>query len=122
MIRGRRLSVGTPGPLNPDELDWFTSIVLQANPRWISTYLGFSRTDEFDLVYSNPVCTNRETLSTVADHAREIMERCRKPLILENIASHLQIKGTMSETDFMNRLCEEAGCGLLLNATKPICQ
>lgn len=44
-------------------------------------------------------------------------ERCRTPLLLENIATHIQVEGEMAEPDFLNRLCDEAGCGLLLDVT-----
>lgn len=53
----------------------------------------------------------------MVEHAQEVSERCGKPLILENISSHLLLTGEMSETDFLNRLCERAGGGLLLDVT-----
>jgi uncharacterized protein (UPF0276 family) len=45
------------------------------------------------------------------------MEYCQRPLILENITFDLQIGGELSEPEFLNRLCESAKCGLLLDVT-----
>jgi uncharacterized protein (UPF0276 family) len=114
MVHGLGLSLGTPGPL---ESERFERVVRAADPLWISEHVAFTRTREVDLGHLNPVRPSRETLRVLADHARELSERCRKPLILENIASHLRIEGEMPETEFLNRLCAEADCGLLLDVT-----
>jgi uncharacterized protein (UPF0276 family) len=56
-------------------------------------------------------------LKVIASHAREISDRCGKPILLENITSHVWLTGDLSETDFFNKLCERADCGLLLDVT-----
>jgi uncharacterized protein (UPF0276 family) len=53
----------------------------------------------------------------MAEHAQELAENCRKPLLLENITSHVRLAGELSETEFLNELCARAGCGLLLDVT-----
>jgi len=53
----------------------------------------------------------------MADHAREVAQRCAKPLLLENITSHVRLQGELSETEFLNQLCSQADCGLLLDVT-----
>jgi len=92
-------------------------VVRLANPEWISDHIAFTRTAEVDLGHLNPVPPTREILSVIADHAREVSERCGKPMLLENITSHIQLTGDLSETDFLNQLCERANCGLLLDVT-----
>jgi uncharacterized protein (UPF0276 family) len=115
LVHGSRISLGTPGPLDRGELEWFAAIVEVARPLWISEHLGFRRTAEVDLAHVNPIPLTRDTLSLVADHCREVMERCRRRLLVENITSHLRIRGTLSEPEFLNRLCAETGCGVLLD-------
>lgn len=117
LVHGLSLSLGTPGPLDRGQLDSFASVVAEADPLWVSEHIGFSRTAEVDLGHFNPVCPNEETLFLFAEHARDVAERCGKPLILENISTHLRIRGTLAETEFLNRLSEESGCGLLLDVT-----
>jgi uncharacterized protein (UPF0276 family) len=45
------------------------------------------------------------------------MSRWERRLLLRNIASHLWIKGDISEPDFLNRFCDETGGGILLDLT-----
>jgi uncharacterized protein (UPF0276 family) len=117
MVHSLGLSLGTPGPLDHDELERFADIVEEANPLWVSEHLGFRRTPEVDLGHFNPIAPSEETLGLVADHLAAVAERCRKRVLIENITTHLQIRGTLRETEFMNRLCERSGCGLLLDVT-----
>jgi len=116
-VHGLGLSLGTPGPLDRQRLEQFARVVRLANPEWISDHIAFTRTAEVDLGHLNPVPPTREILSVIADHAREVSERCGKPMLLENITSHIQLTGDLSETDFLNQLCERANCGLLLDVT-----
>ena len=116
-VHGLALSLGTPGPLDQQHLARFARVVGVANPEWISDHIAFTRTVEADLGHLNPVPPTTEMLKIIADHAREVSERCRKPMLLENITSHVQLAGDIKETDFLNRLCERSGCGLLLDVT-----
>ena len=116
-VHGLGLSLGTPGLFDAKTLDHFVRVVRAANPDWISEHIAFTRTAEVDLGHLNPVPPTREMLGIVADHAREVSARCGKPIILENITSHVRLTGDLSETDFLNKLCERANCGLLLDVT-----
>lgn len=116
-VHGLGLSLGTPGPLDQSTLDNFAAVVEAAKPEWISEHIAFTRTNEVDLGHLNPIRPSRETLAVLSDHAVEVSERCDRPLILENITSHLQLDGDLCETEFLNQLCERAGCGLLLDVT-----
>ena len=116
-VHGLALSLGTPGALDQNHLAQFARVVRIANPAWISDHIAFTRTAEADLGHLNPIPPTREMLNIIADHAREISDRCGKPMLLENITSHVQLTGDLRETDFINQLCERAGCGLLLDVT-----
>jgi uncharacterized protein (UPF0276 family) len=117
VVHTSRLSLGTPGPLDRSELEAFAGVVAAADPLWVSDHLGFRRSGELDLGCPNPISLTRETLARVVEHAREIMERCQKRLLLENITSHLSVRGAIPEPDFLNRFCEESGGGILLDLT-----
>jgi uncharacterized protein len=117
VVHGLGLSLGTPGPLDRTALKQYARIVTMADPLWVSEHVAFTRTRTDDLGHLNPVPPTREMLRVVADHALEVTERCRRPLILENIAAHLRPGGELSEVEFLNRLCDAAGCGLLLDVT-----
>jgi len=116
-VHGLGLSLGTPGPIQKPHLEKFARVVEIAKPEWISEHVAFTRTSEADLGHLNPVPPTREMLTVIADHARQVSEFCGKPMLLENITSHVKLTGDLSETDFFNSLCEQAGCGLLLDVT-----
>lgn len=116
-VHGLGLSLGTPGPLDRGYLDRFARVAEIANAEWTSEHVSFSRAGGVDLGHLNPIPPTRESLKVVADHAIEVAERCGRPLVLENITTHLRLEGEMTEPEYLNRLCEASGCGLLLDAT-----
>ncbi len=56
-------------------------------------------------------------LERISDNAIALAEACNKPLIMENITSHVRMAGEMDEPSFLNALCSRAGCGLLVDVT-----
>jgi uncharacterized protein (UPF0276 family) len=116
-VHGLGLSLGTPGPIDRATLDAYARVVEAADPMYVTEHVAFTRTRDVDLGHLNPVARTPENLRILADHAREVMDRCGKPLLLENIASHLALPGAMAEPEFLNRLCDAAGCGLLVDVT-----
>jgi uncharacterized protein len=116
-VRTAQLSIGTPGPMRESTLHEVSSIVAQASPSFITAALGFSRSEETDLGIPIPVCMDLECLNVVADHALELVEKWRTPLLFENITSDLRVKGRIAEPDFIGRLCEATGSGILLDVT-----
>jgi len=116
-VHGLGLSLGTPGPLDPAALESYARVVAAADPLHVTEHLAFTRTKDVDLGHLNPVACTRVNLALFVDHARQVMDRCGKPLLLENIATALRLKGEIDEPDFLNQLCDRAGCGLLLDVT-----
>ena len=116
-VHGLGLSLGTPGPLCQSTLEKFAWVADQAEAAWVSEHVSFSRTAEVDLGHLNPIPFTEDSLRTMIDHAIELSEYCGRPVVLENITSSLTVGGAMSETEFLNRLCEQAKCGLLLDVT-----
>jgi len=116
-VHGLGLSLGTPGALDPERLKHFAEVAEATKARWVSEHIAFTRTAEADLGHLNPVPPTRRNVAVIADHARELADRCRRPVILENITSHLRLDGELSEPEFLNAICEKADCGLLLDVT-----
>jgi uncharacterized protein (UPF0276 family) len=116
-VHGLGLSLGTKGPLEPNTLSQFNEVVKAANPLWISEHISFTRTKDVDLGHLNPILPSKETIRILTSNVKELSSKCNKPVILENITSHLKLNGEMKETVFLNQVCEEADCGLLLDVT-----
>jgi uncharacterized protein (UPF0276 family) len=116
-VHGLGLSLGTPGPIDRAALDAYVRVAQAADPLYVTEHIAFTRTRDVDLGHLNPVAPTLENVRLLADHAREVMDRCGKPMLLENIASHLALRGGLPEPEFLNRLCDTAGCGLLFDVT-----
>jgi uncharacterized protein (UPF0276 family) len=116
-IRCAGLSLGTPGPLDNAELGWLRSVAEAAQARSVSTPLGFRRTSEVDLGFPVPVPLDRDTLDRFRAHIQELSAVCGRPVLIQNIASPLRVAGELDEPEFLNRLCEVSGCGILLDLT-----
>ncbi len=116
-LHGLGLSLGTPGKLDSSHLQRFVDVCNIADPEWVSEHIAFTRSHAVDLGHLNPVPLTRSTLHCMIDHVLELKQACNKPVLLENIATHIQIKSEIAETDFINRLCEATGSGLLLDIT-----
>ena len=116
-VHGLGLSLGTPGRLDGHRLNKFTEVVRACDADWVSEHVAFTRTAETDLGHLNPVPPTRESLKVMAEHAQEVSDRCGKPLLLENITSHVRLPGELSETEYLNELCQLSGCGILLDVT-----
>jgi len=117
MLHGLGLSMGTPGPLDQAYLGRFAAVCNCTDPIWISEHIAFTKTDYADLGHLNPIPYTSNTLAYFSEHVIEVSEYCNKPILLENITTHIQIDSPMRETDFINRLCDKTGCGLLLDVT-----
>src|SRR6476619_7631772 len=58
IVRSISLSLGTPGPPSRDRLGWLAEVATVAHAPFVVLPLGFSRTDEIDLVRSIPISLN----------------------------------------------------------------
>lgn len=116
-VHGLGLSLGTPGPLDPEILKQFQRVAQESCADWISEHIAFSRSNEIDLGHLNPLPRTEKTLAIFSENIQEITQRCGKPMLLENITFFLDPGGEYEEPDFLNRLCEKADCRLLLDAT-----
>ena len=117
MLHGLGISLGTPGPLDAAYIQKFVDVCRLADPVWVSEHIAFTRTADVDLGHLNPIPYTRETLAYFSDHVQELQDACGKPLLLENITSHLHIDSPLAETDFINSVCDKTGCGVLLDVT-----
>lgn len=116
-VHGLGLSLGTPGPLDPATLKQFKAVVDRCDPRWVSEHVAFTRTNEVDLGHLNPVSLTQRNIQRIGEKSRQLANYCGKPVLLENITSSLRFGGNFSETEFLNKICEEGECRLLLDVT-----
>lgn len=116
VMHGVSLSIGSTDPLNYDYLSRLKNLASVIQARWVSDHLcwtGVAGLNSHDLL---PVPLNEETLRHVASRVRTVQEILERPLILENPSSYITFAdSTIPEAEFLARLTEETGCGLLLD-------
>lgn len=116
VMHGVSLSIGSTDPLNREYLRKLKRLADEVGPRWISDHLcwtGVLGRNTHDLL---PVPLTEESLAHVAGRVRMVQEILERPLILENPSSYVTFtSSTLSEWEFLSRLTELTGCGLLLD-------
>jgi uncharacterized protein len=116
VLHGVSLSIGSSDPLNLDYLARLKRLADEVRPAWVSDHLcwtGVNGLSSHDLL---PMPLTEESLRHVAGRVREVQDYLERPLILENPSSYVRFaQSTMDEPEFLRRLAEETGCGLLLD-------
>jgi uncharacterized protein (UPF0276 family) len=115
-MHGVSLSIGSADPLDTSYLDKLAELAARVKPVWISDHLcwtGIAGTNSHDLL---PMPLTEASLAHVTARVRQVQDRLGRPLILENPSSYLQFAGAqMPEWEYLGRLAEDSGCGLLLD-------
>lgn len=116
VMHGVSLSIGTVDPLNSEYLQKLKNLAAWVNPPWISDHLcwtGVAHKNTHDLL---PVPYTEEALKNIVSRIKQVQDVLGRPIVLENPSTYLEFtSSTMSEWEFIARMAEESGCGLLLD-------
>ena len=116
VMHGVSMSIGSADPLDAAYLDKLAELAERVKPVWISDHLcwtGIAGTNSHDLL---PMPLTEASLAHVTSRVRQVQDRLGRPLIVENPSSYLQFAGAqMPEWEYLGRLAEDSGCGLLLD-------
>jgi uncharacterized protein (UPF0276 family) len=87
---------------------------------WLSDHLSFAMVDgptgAGSAGIALPVPCDEEVLSLVAERVAAVMELTGRPFLVENPAYYIRYgEEEMTDAEFLNRLCDRTGCGLLLD-------
>jgi uncharacterized protein (UPF0276 family) len=115
-LHGVCMSIGGPQPLDKTHLARFRGLVARYQPAMVSEHLAWSTHETSFFNDLLPLPYTEATLRHVCDHIDQMQEAIRRPILLENPSAYLAFtETTMSETDFIRRVAERTGCGLLLD-------
>ncbi|MGH1403722.1 MAG: MNIO family bufferin maturase [Alphaproteobacteria bacterium] len=116
VMHGVSLSVGTVDPLNSDYLKQLKELERDVQPQWISDHLcwtGVAHKNTHDLL---PVPYTEEALKHIIERIKQVQDYLGRRIVLENPSTYLEFTcSSMSEWEFIARMVEESGCGLLLD-------
>jgi hypothetical protein len=116
VMHGVALSIGSTDPLDQPYLAKLKSLAEAINPAMISDHLCFTGVGGVNMHDLLPVPLTEEALEHIIPRIQAVQEFLGRRLFLENPSSYLEFEAsTIPEWEFLVRLQEATGCGLLLD-------
>lgn len=116
VMHGVSMSIGSTDPMDMNYLKRLKKLAADMKPAWVSDHLcwtGVQTRNSHDLL---PLPYNEKTLKHVVERIGIVQDYLERPLILENPSTYVTFAdSTMTEWEFIERMAEESGCGLLLD-------
>jgi uncharacterized protein (UPF0276 family) len=115
-LHGVSLSIGSTDPLDRDYLARLKRLADEIRPVWISDHLCWTGVGGFNSHDLLPMPLTEQSLAHVSRRVRQVQDFLERPLILENPSTYVRFtESTLAEPEFLRRLADETGCGLLLD-------
>jgi uncharacterized protein (UPF0276 family) len=110
------LSLGAEELPSKEHLDHLKKLMNEINPIMISDHLSWNTFRGYGYNDLYPVLMNDASLKRMSMHIQLIQEFFGRQLLIENPSTYVEFKHhTYSEPEFLNALCQKAGCGILLD-------
>jgi len=110
------LSLGSADGLDLRHLERLARLVAEINPCLVSDHLSWSRIGGAyynDLI---PLPLTEEALALVAGHVDQVQQKLGRAILVENPSRYLAFDNDcIPEPEFLIRLCDATGCGLLID-------
>ena len=115
------LSIGTAEGIDPEHVEQIAAWQERYRFPWHSDHLSFNRSEHasghsIDVGFTMPVPYDSAVLDLLAEKVEYMQEQVPAPFLLENNVYYFRIpEQEMGEAEFLRRLGERTGCGLLLD-------
>ena len=115
-LHGVGLSLGSADPLDERHLARLDALVRRFEPALVSEHLSWSSIDGRHANELLPLPRTAEAVAHVAERIERVQDRLGRRILVENVSTYLEFEEcTMPEWEFVMRVVERAGCGLLLD-------
>ena len=114
LFHGLSLSIGAPSPLNEDLLRDIKGFMGEHGIDFYSEHLSYCG-DNGQLYDLMPIPFTEEAVKYVADRIRRAQDILGRRMAVENVSYYTPTDTSMTETDFLLAVLEEADCDLLLD-------
>jgi hypothetical protein len=120
VAHGIGLSIGSAGVFDTAHVEQVERWRRRLGFPWHSDHLAFHLAEHGDALMNVgitlPLPRDRESLALLVPRIREVQQRVPVPFLLENNVYYFDIPACeMDEPTFLNTLCRESGCGLVLD-------
>lgn len=115
-LHGVSMSVGSAERIDHAYLLRLRALVDEIAPLFVSDHLCWTGIDGFNSHDLLPLPYDEETLDIVAANVGRAQDAIGRTMLIENPSSYIAFgHSTMTEWEFLDRLCHKSGCGLLLD-------
>lgn len=119
-IHGTGLGLGNMCGIEAEHLSRLNQLVQRYQPVLVSEHLSFNQAmlngQKFHAGDLLPISWNEASFSAISDNILKVQDCLGRQILIENISYyHVPGNNTMVETDFLNMLCRQTGCGLLVD-------
>ncbi len=116
VFHGVSLSIGSLEPVRIAYLTQLKQMIKEFQPLWISDHLCWTYNgaeNSHDLL---PIPFTKESLKRIVSKTQQVQDLLGQKIYLENPSAYVDFKeNNFSEEDFASELCNQSGCGLLLD-------
>jgi uncharacterized protein len=113
---GVSMSIGSTGPLDFEYLKKLKRLIKKTKTPWFSDHLCWCRHHAHNMHNLLPLPYTEVSANLVAEKARIVQDYMETPFLLENLSSYVEFAASeMTEWEFLAKVTEKAGCGILLD-------
>lgn len=115
-MHGVSLSIGSTDPLDEGYLARLDALARRIEPAWVSDHLCWTGVQGVNLHDLMPLPYTEEALEHVAARVRQVQDRLRRRILLENVSSYIRYAGAqLEEWEFLAEIARRADCLILLD-------
>lgn len=115
-IHGVSVSLGSPEPLDLEHLRALRALAQDVGAAVVSDHLCFTRADGISSYDLWPMHFTDAAVRHLAERIRIVQDVLGRQFCVENVSSYVRwASDELSESAFLNAVCAEADCGLLLD-------
>ncbi|MCF8880195.1 DUF692 domain-containing protein [Hyphobacterium sp. SN044] len=114
-LHGVSLSLGGADRPDPDHLKSLRELIDRYRPALVSEHLAWCRHDGIYYGDLLPLPYTAGALDRFCDHVDEVQDALGRSILIENPSLYVDLKGDMTETEFLVEAVRRTGCGLLLD-------
>ncbi len=115
-LHGVGLSLGRADHLSQHHLDQLKSLIDEIEPLFVSEHLAWSAYSHRHLPDLLPLPLTEQSFVIMCEHISQMQDHLQKQILVENPSNYLLFDQLqIPEPEFLNRLAEKTGCGLLVD-------
>ena len=102
--------------LSRQYMNRWKELIHEVQPFLVSDHLCWTRSQQLQSHDLLPIGYDDRWLNLIAENVDRVQSFLKRPIALENVSSYVSwVSDTMPEWEFLNRLCDITGCGILLD-------